>query len=48
MPLFIDKTGIERRLSDFARYEPALYGVVAVFLSALAGFLASLVFRQRH
>jgi uncharacterized protein (TIGR02186 family) len=48
MTLFIDKTGIERRLSEFARYEPTLYGLVAVFLSALAGFLASLVFRQRH
>jgi hypothetical protein len=48
MTLFIDKTGIERRLSDFARYEPTLYGIVAVLLSALAGFLASLAFRQRH
>lgn len=48
MTLFIDKTGIERRLSEFARYEPTLYGVVAVLLSGLAGFLASQVFRQRH
>jgi uncharacterized protein (TIGR02186 family) len=48
MTLFIDKTGIERRLSEFARYEPTLYGIVAVLLSGLAGFLASLVFRQRH
>jgi uncharacterized protein (TIGR02186 family) len=48
MPLFIDKTGIERRLSEFAHYEPALYGIVAVLLSALAGFLASLPFRNRH
>jgi uncharacterized protein (TIGR02186 family) len=48
MTLFIDKSGIERRLSEFARYEPTLYGIVAVLLSGLAGFLASLVFRQRH
>lgn len=48
MTLFIDKTGIERRLSELAHYEPILYGVLAVLLSALAGFLASLAFRQRH
>lgn len=48
MTLFIDKTGIERRLSEFARYQPALYGLVAVIFSALAGFLASLAFRERN
>jgi uncharacterized protein (TIGR02186 family) len=48
MTLFIDKTGVERRLSEFAHYEPALYGLVAVLLSVLAGFLASLAFRERH
>ena len=45
--LFIDKGGIERRLSEFAHYEPFFYGVLAVLLSGLAGFLASLPFRQR-
>jgi uncharacterized protein (TIGR02186 family) len=48
MTLFIDKTGIERRLSEFAHGIPALYGLVAVLLSALAGFLASVAFRERH
>lgn len=48
MTLFIDKTGIERRLSEFAHGEPTLYGLVAVLLSALAGFLAYLAFRERH
>ena len=48
MTLFIDKTGIERRLTEFAHYEPVLYGIVAVLLSGLAGFLASLPFRNRH
>ena len=48
MTLFIDKTGVERRLSDFAHLQPVIYGFAAVFLSALAGFLASLAFRERH
>jgi uncharacterized protein (TIGR02186 family) len=48
MTLYIDKTGIERRLSDFAHFEPELYGIIAVLLSGLAGFLASLPFRNRH
>jgi uncharacterized protein (TIGR02186 family) len=48
MTLFIDKTGIERRLSEFAYYQPALYGLVAVLLSALAGFAASWAFRERQ
>jgi len=48
MTLFIDKTGVERRLSDFAHHQPVLYGLAAVILSALAGFLASLAFRDRH
>jgi uncharacterized protein (TIGR02186 family) len=46
--LYIEKDLFERRLTDFARYEPALYGLLAVTLSALAGFLASLAFRERH
>ena len=48
MTLFIDKTGLERRLSDFARNDPVFYGAAAVLLSAFAGFLASLAFRERH
>ncbi|MCE9521001.1 MAG: TIGR02186 family protein [Alphaproteobacteria bacterium] len=48
MTLFIDKTGIERRLSDFAHKLPVLYGILAVLLSGLAGLLASLAFRERH
>lgn len=48
MTLFIDKTGIERGLSEFAHHWPAFYGLAAVLLSALAGFLASLAFRERH
>ena len=48
LTLFIDKTGVERRVSSFARNEPVLYGIAAVFLSVLTGFLASLAFRERQ
>jgi len=48
MTLFVDKTGIERRLSNFAFNLPWLYGIAAVALSALAGFLSSLAFRERE
>ena len=47
MTLFIDKTGIERQLSDFSSREPFLYGVIAVVLAALAGFAAYIAFRER-
>lgn len=45
--VFIDKSGVERQLSEFAVEEPGLYGLVAIVLSALAGFAAYLVFRER-
>ena len=48
MTLFIDKTGIERGLSDFAQFWPAIYGLMAVMFSVLAGFLASVAFRERN
>jgi len=46
--LYIDKTGIERRLSNFARNDPWLYGLAAVILSVIAGFFAALAFRERE
>lgn len=45
--LYVDKQGIERRLSTFASQLPWLYGIAAVALSVLAGFLSSLAFRAR-
>ena len=45
-PLFISKSGIERALFDFANRRPALYGILAVVLASLAGWLASVVFRR--
>lgn len=48
MTLYIDKSGIERSLSEMALGEPWLYGILAVILSAMAGFAAYIVFRERH
>ena len=45
-PLFISKSGVERALFDFANRRPASYGILAVVLAALAGWLASVVFRR--
>jgi hypothetical protein len=45
--VFIDKSGIERQLSEFSVEEPVLYGLFAVVLSALAGLAAYLLFRER-
>jgi hypothetical protein len=48
MTLFIDKTGIERQLSEFAQYWPALYGLVAVLFSMTAGLAAFFAFSTRN
>jgi uncharacterized protein (TIGR02186 family) len=48
MTLFIDKSGIERQLTEFAQMAPIAYGLAVVFISVLAGFLASVAFRDRH
>ncbi len=48
MTLFIDKTGIERVLSDFSEREPFLYGLSALLVAVTAGLLAAAAFRERH
>lgn len=45
-PLFIDQTGLERRLYNFAHSSPLLYGVSTVLMATLLGWLSSLVFRR--
>lgn len=45
-PLFIDKSGIERRIYQLAHTKPAIYGALAVIMAVLAGWLAALVFRR--
>lgn len=45
-PLFIDQTGLERRLYNLAHSSPLLYGVVAVLMAGILGWLSSVVFRR--
>ena len=44
-PLFIDQTGIERRLFNFAHNNPFGYGLAAVFMALTLGWLSSLLFK---
>ena len=46
-PLFIDKTGFERRVYDFAYQRSLAYGISAVLMAVLLGWVASVAFRQR-
>jgi uncharacterized protein (TIGR02186 family) len=46
-PLYIDKSGLERFLYRFAHNSALLYGLIAVFGAALAGWIASAVMRER-
>ncbi len=46
-PLFIDKSGFERRLYDFAYQRSLAYGITAVLMAVVLGWIASLAFRQR-
>jgi uncharacterized protein (TIGR02186 family) len=46
-PLFIDKTGFERRVYDLAYQRSLAYGITAVLMAIVLGWIASLAFRQR-
>lgn len=45
-PLIIQKTGLEAVVYDFAHAHAAQYGIVAIFLALVAGWLAGIVFRR--
>jgi len=45
--LFIDKTGFERRLYDFAYQRSLAYGIASVLMAMVLGWGASVAFRQR-
>ena len=47
-PLFIDQTGLERRLYNFAHTSPLSYGLSTVLMATLLGWLSSLVFRRNE
>jgi uncharacterized protein (TIGR02186 family) len=45
-PLFIDQTGLERRLFNFAHNQPFGYGLTAVLMAVILGWISSLLFRR--
>lgn len=44
--LFVDKTGLERWIYKAAMQYPALYGIAAVLIAAIIGWLAAVIFRK--
>lgn len=45
-PLFIDQTGVERRLFNLAHNAPLFYGFACVFMAILLGWISSVLFRR--
>lgn len=46
LPLRVVKTGLEQKISNAAYNNPVSYGVLAVVLALLTGWIASVVFRK--
>jgi uncharacterized protein (TIGR02186 family) len=45
-PLFIDQTGLERRLYNWAHDQPFGYGLAAVVMALIMGWISSVLFRR--
>lgn len=45
-PLFIDQTGLERRLFNFAHNQPFGYGLAAVAMAVIMGWGSAMLFRR--
>ena len=45
-PLFVDQTGLERRLYNLAHDQPLLYGLSTVAMAIMLGWLSSVIFRR--
>jgi uncharacterized protein (TIGR02186 family) len=45
-PLFVDATGLERRLFNFAHDAPLFYGLACVVMAMLLGWITSVLFRR--
>jgi len=45
-PFFIDQTGLERRLFNFAYNQPFGYGLAVVVMAVIMGWISSLLFRR--
>lgn len=44
--LFINKAGFERTIFDLANNRPAVYGLIAILLAVMGGWIAATVFRR--
>ncbi|HKQ44891.1 MAG TPA: TIGR02186 family protein [Rhizomicrobium sp.] len=47
-PLFVDATGLERRLFNMAQNAPLTYGLTCVFMAMLLGWISSVLFRRQE
>jgi uncharacterized protein (TIGR02186 family) len=47
VPLTVTEAGVDSNVSQFAQGEALIYGLIAVVVTAMAGWLASLPFRNR-
>ncbi len=45
-PLFVSKIGVEAEIFDFAHQQSAWYGVIAILVALVAGWLAHVAFRK--
>jgi uncharacterized protein (TIGR02186 family) len=45
-PLIVSKVGTEAEIFDFAHEQSALYGIVAIVIALVAGWLAGVIFRK--
>ncbi len=45
-PLIVEKVGVEAEIFDFAHNESALYGLIAIAVALMAGWLAHIAFRK--
>jgi uncharacterized protein (TIGR02186 family) len=45
-PMFVDASGLERRLYNMAHEAPLFYGLACVFLSMLLGWISAVLFRR--
>ena len=45
-PLRISRTGFEANVFDFAQVNPALYGLIAILVALVAGWVAGFIFRK--
>lgn len=45
-PLKVEKSGLEADIFDFAHQQSALYGIIAILIALVAGWLAHVAFRK--